>query len=237
MKNLFLLFLVISSLSFNACTKLKKVEGNGNVIVKEFEVNDFDRSSFDGGFDVVLHESTENRVTVTTDSNIMEHVEVFVSNTEVKVEMSNDHFRYDPTELTVHIYAPVLRYAGINGSGTLICADTLNSNQFEMKINGSGNAKVKYDGPKLILSINGSGNIDAVGATTNGAYYINGSGSIEANDVEANIVHADINGSGNIHAHVVQQLFADIDGSGSIYYSGNPEVNTTISGSGKVVHN
>lgn len=236
MKNVFVLLLAISSLSFTACSKLKKIEGNGNLITKEFSVSDFDRASFEDCVEVVLHRSNENRVTVTTDSNIMDYVQVSVGGSELEVEMDDDHIRYDPTELTVHVYAPVLRYAGIDGSGNLSCADTLSGNQMEMKINGSGNANVKYNGPKLILSINGSGNIDAKGTAAQGAYYINGSGNINALDVNATIVHADINGSGRIRTYVIQQLFADIDGSGSIYYRGNPQVNTTISGSGSVEH-
>lgn len=236
MKNVSLLILVACTLAMSACSKLKKIEGNGNMVTTDFDVNAFDRCSFDGSMHVVLHESPENRISVTTDANIMEHVEVFVTNTEVKVELSDEHFRYDPSEFTVHVYAPVLRFAGMDGSGSIACADTLHASSFELEIDGSGSASVIYLGQKLTLDISGSGEIEAKGTADQAYYDISGSGTIKANPVQANRVHAGINGSGRIYTTVIQQLFAEINGSGTVYYQGSPVVNTSINGSGRVMH-
>ncbi len=108
------------------------------------------------------------------------------------------------------------------------------------------------------LKISGSSEIDANGpfpAVQESTFSISGSGKMYIEEMQTNIMNAQISGSGEIfgfglrsmnaeidisgsgiaEVFVENQLRANISGSGTIFYRGNPTVQSTISGSGRVI--
>ena len=54
----------------------KKVSGNGDVVTKTITTGDYDFVAVNNSLDVELVEGKEGTITVTAESNIMEHLEI-----------------------------------------------------------------------------------------------------------------------------------------------------------------
>lgn len=90
--------------------------------------------------------------------------------------------------------------------------------------------------PELdFIGVSGSGNFYLQGeAQPSLDILIEGTCDVDAYNLEVARCNIFIEGSGNCHVNVTEQLDVDISGAGSISYMGSPEINQSISGVGSV---
>lgn len=105
-----------------------------------------------------------------------------------------------------------------------------------LKIKGSGDVSlVDLRQAGLEIEIDGSGDVSADGQVEHLEVSIDGSGDVDARDLIAQRGRLNITGSGDIAAHVCQEVVARIAGSGDIVVRGNPETRSKqVTGSGSV---
>jgi hypothetical protein len=226
--------LICMTLLFASCDRRIRKNGSGVVTTVTRQIGEFEKLEADGSYDVFLHPSVENYVTVTTDDNIVGLVQTFVQDGELHIEMSRDFINYDYTRMELHIYGNGYAYINLDGAINLTSQDTIFQSFTEIDLEGSGNIRVTAVGQDFKAAINGSGRIEANGSATNLNYKINGSGKIEGLDMISQNANAAIQGSGDIYVHAQATLNAEIDGSGNIKYLGSPVISSHISGSGSV---
>lgn len=164
--------------------------------------------------------------------------------TEVKgkklVIRSKDNKWKGGNDNSLHIFIelPQLNYLDLNGSGDVVAATEIVSDNMELEVNGSGNIslqKVTFGGLKA--TINGSGDIFLAGGNVReSSFLVNGSGNIDCNQLSIVQVTAMITGSGNIATGNVTSIDAAITGSGNISYKGTDvNVKKRVTGSGKLI--
>jgi hypothetical protein len=224
---------MIPALIFTSCFKIKKV-GSGNVVNDNRLLETCTRVECDLPTDVYWHYSTESKVVVITDDNLLSSINTSVNGNKLRITLKSSIRRIDPTSLEVHIYNDNIKEYEVNGSGTFTTSDTLYNNEFSCKINGSGEANLLYVGEEINAIINGSGEMVLSGAAIDGLYDINGSGKIIGTKMLLNNATATIDGSGRIYVNVTGLLKIYINGSGDVYYKGNPQLNININGSGSI---
>lgn len=199
----------------SACNK-ESIRGEGPVISEERNLPSFTQVQLDGDAEATISYGSTQRVSVSGYQNLLPVYETKIVGGVLHLGFKSVHSVRN-NNIRVSIELPQLNYLRINGSGKMTAKDFILEPALDAFVNGSGELLVRD------CKFN------------NARYSVNGSGTIGANTTEANIVDADIHGSGQILLQVSADLNASIAGSGTIDYWGNPGiVNSHVSGSGRI---
>lgn len=160
-----------------------------------------------------------------------------------KVENGFLQVKYPPSmqirrsKLSIHITSSELEAVKISGSANFKSGDTVNSDEMEFEVSGSGVIQFEeLSADEVGVKISGSGDVVLVNGNADELEAkISGSGKLNAEAFEVDEFSAGISGSGGIRITVKEELEARISGSGKVYYHGTPRVNSSSSGSGKLV--
>jgi len=269
MKKILGLVLVIglAAVLLGGCNSLRiggnvlAVRGDGNVIEHSTSVN------IDGGVSLqvtgfslvnpvqtpqlVIDETLGNDIVITADENILEHIDVRITGSTVRIE-SSGNTRLTPTQLTIETGLQVtnLRLSGAwrayvtctrvedftaNFSGSTRGDFTLGEvNRLDLSGSGSARFTVYATANDARVNISGSGRATLTGAAETVDLRISGSGRVEAFDFLTQTARVNISGSGRVDIAVEEELDARVSGSGRVTYDGNPRISQSVSGSGRV---
>ncbi|MCL2063136.1 MAG: DUF2807 domain-containing protein [Candidatus Cloacimonetes bacterium] len=228
---LFLVFMIIMVLSCDPET----IKGNGNIVESDVTISPFETINCDGSAEVRFHKSEEYGVLFSIDSNLEEYVEIFTNNNKALVIRMKRSNSYQYTNFVVNVYAPTLNGISLSGSCSFNTNETIETENFEIAVTGSGNITGKLESNRLTTVITGSGRINLEGKSEDTAIRISGSGNFNGESFVVNNANINISGSGNISMNVLENLNVRISGSGRVRYSGNPNITSNISGSGRLI--
>jgi hypothetical protein len=228
-----LLALIVLILTMSGCVN-ERIEGNHDLVTIERNSQPFSEVISSGSFIVQIIPSTETRIEVKGESNILPHLSTCSNGSTLTVRYSDGYNIREHYPVEVFLYTPVLSSVKLSGSGMVECG-SFSGNNVNLNISGSGKITGDFEADKMDAVISGSGNMDLRGMATTGIFTISGSGNINAQNLLLEHCSATISGSGNAIARVTKTLNASISGSGSIFYLGNPAITTHSSGSGNVL--
>jgi len=159
--------------------------------------------------------------------------------TEVKngfLQVKYDNWRTRHSKLTLYITSGALEQIKISGSADFMVDQTLNSDELDLGLSGSGSIQLKkLQSDEVGVQISGSGRAEIEEGTADEMdVRISGSGKLMAEGFEVSECDVAISGSGNVWIGVSEELDAKLSGSGKVYYRGNPRINSITSGSGKI---
>lgn len=187
---------------------------------------------------------------------------------ETKVEGGKLIIRTKPTlsgkwnwnfegEPEVWVSLPEIEGLSVNGSGDLTGEGRFTTGEMEVKVNGSGSARVDLESSELSLGVSGSGKIRISGKMSAVVASVSGSGSIDLDGRVSGLMEASISGSGRITPRgnaasadftisgsgevigfglTVEKCNARISGSGDIEITASKSIDASISGSGSVTY-
>ena len=211
-----IVFLLIACLTFVACNIDVSVDvgvrGSGDLIVESRDVSGFDEIVVLGSGEVIITVTGTESLMIQAEDNIMP-----LLTTEVRggrLELGSEESFSTTRGITYTITAADLAGVEINGSGD-ITASGIDTDTFEVTIDGSGNVVPAGSANEITVEINGSGEYDGEGL-------IAPLGSVE------------VSGSGSVLINATDELDVGISGSGDVTYIGAPSVTEHISGSGSV---
>lgn len=199
-------------------------------------VTGFDEVSFCLAGEVYISLGQEFKVVLEGDREYLDEVETKVSGSELVIKRDS-WVNFNNEKVIVRITMPALNGIDVSGSGKVMVAEPLKSDDFEADISGSGKIYLKeVTMGDVEFDISGSGSfvIEGAGSMNSLEVDISGSGSYKGESTKIGTFEAHISGSGSCDCHVTEMLRASISGSGSVWYSGNPKIDASISGSGKV---
>lgn len=188
------------------------IVGDGHIISETRALSQYSKIISQGTFDVIGKSDASSDLTLTGDSNILKLVETKLTGDTLTLSTSENYSTKNP--ITIQVSTLHLTAIESNDSGDVNLSG-INSMTFGSKLKGSGR-------------------IDLSGTTGGFDVKINGSGELNAQKLISEKAYVEINGSGDVHIHVNQNMYGKINGSGSIAYSGNPRVTEDISGSGSI---
>ncbi|MBW8686501.1 head GIN domain-containing protein [Chitinophaga rhizophila] len=226
--------LAMFSFTLTACDK-DFVSGSGVVVTETRQVPAFSDVSADGPFHVHLRQGTDGPVEVTADDNAMRAIETYVSGNTLRIRVKRG-VRLRTTR-NIDVYLQSAQYYGVDfsGSGSVESLDTIKTDHFSYKMDGSGNARFKIVTDRLDTRVDGSGNIQLFGTVQSLHSTINGSGDVSGLDLYCHDANVSVKGSGNHTLQVGHSLDVSIRGSGDVRYKGGAAVSTNIQGSGRVI--
>lgn len=213
----------------------QKVVGNGDITTKTVSTESYDKIKAVGSLDVHLERGTEGKITIKTDSNLMEYVIVEVDNNVLTVRIKKN--MYLKTKKGVHITIPFEGISAVSlvGSGDIDTKDRIKSDTFEVVVTGSGDVILDIESNVLDAKVTGSGDMTLTGSVKNLEVKVSGSGDFKGGSLKTENTQAYVSGSGDAEVSAINSLKARVNGSGSIKYSGNPtKSDTKVSGSGTI---
>lgn len=204
--NLILLIFLSGCYFFN-----QEVVGSGNIIEKNFVLNEYDSISLEGGYKLTPTETiSSGEIKIETDDNLFNYLEISKSGTKIKIKYK-DGYQLKPTQ---HIYIKVAKnISNIENSGSLSFYET-NISKSYYKISSSGSLSLDLSGYCNKFEIDSSGSLSFYGKNlTNTTLNVNVSGSVD------------------MTVRVTSIFKINVSGSGYIKYYGNPTIYNSFSGS------
>ncbi|UAB80518.1 DUF2807 domain-containing protein [Marixanthomonas sp. SCSIO 43207] len=212
-----------------------KIKGNGNVTTKTVSTSDYDHIHVTGSMDVTLVHGDEGTITVKTDENLHEHLEISSNGNTLTISVKKD--RSISTKKGIDITVPFkdLSEVSLVGSGDITATKTIKANDFDASVTGSGDVILKVETNSLNAKITGSGDMKLTGKTENFELKLSGSGDFDGRSFDANDTQVYVSGSGDAMVSAKKSLKARVNGSGDISYKGNPSnSDTKVMGSGTI---
>ncbi len=212
------------------------INGEGPVVEKTLNINNFDAVSLSMSANVYLMQGKDFEVKVSGQKNIIDNLKTQVVDREWKIGFEQNVRRYE--KLEIHITMPDLRKVHISGSGNISSRNAFSGlENVSISISGSGDINMDLEAKSLDCRISGSGDINLRGMSETLELKISGSGDIQAEDLRTKSANIAVSGSGNCSVNAEDELDVRISGSGDVKYTGRPRVNTRISGSGSLRSN
>lgn len=237
MKKIILLTVLATLTTFSLSAQFysKKIKGNGNLKTTKINVNEYDKISVAGNFEVTLYKGNEGEITIKTDDNLMEYIVVESEDNKLKINVEKGYSLKPSRKIEVSIPFEDVDALSLAGSGNFYSEDVIKANDLKVSLAGSGDFDLAVDSHDLKLSVAGSGNTTLKGNTHEFACSLAGSGNIDAYNLQATEAKVSVAGSGNTKINVSDDIKASVAGSGNIFYKGNPEkVKANAVGSGKI---
>ena len=190
------------------------VEGSGVPHQETRVLAPFTRLSVNGAYEVRLKIGPSQRVAIRGDDNILPHILTEVHDGMLKVH--SDRSICIKTDLRLEIDVPQLK--GLESRGTVdLEAEGIHGSRFDMKLDGTGNARVAGQCERFEAELLGTSELQAE--------------ALRSSDVMIRL-----EGAGNATVYAARRLDAVINGVGTVTYAGRPvEINPNITGLGELI--
>jgi hypothetical protein len=226
----FLLGLLVSKL-FGA-TAIQSSGVNDGPETRIFKVQSFNKIYLEGAYRVVLKQGKEAGLSIKTDQDNFEFLDVESDESTLSLKIEKDHLDFD--DMTLYITFVKLEKVVIEGGIQLETDGYVDLDDFYLHVEGG--AIVEMNMKVNQLKVIGEGGVkfefDGIAKTMDAR--ISGAGYLDADDLKARQVTCKIEGVGAASVYASESLDAFISGVGKINYEGNPKVNKQINGIGVV---
>jgi hypothetical protein len=204
--------------NFKKLKQLITINGNGNVISKEFPISSFLRLHLGVNGNVELIQSDEEKVVIECDDNLMDSFEV-VNSGSILYLTSDSKIRMPAyTYCVVKVYFRQLNTLVNSSNGNLesVSALVLN-NTLELKIQANGNTTLKAEAPAITMLNQCNGNVTLTGKCGELEIKNQANGNLNCAGLDAGIVILKNLANGNVDIRSLESI--------SIYHLGNGYVN------------
>ena len=212
MKNKFYIVALALLVLLSAGCDWRGVRGNGTIKTEQRPVGPFTRIEAGGFYDIQWQPGSPS-FSLTTDENLLSHIETRMNGSVLKIET---HGQIAPTHgVTVVITSPSLTGAELSGALKLK-ATQLSGDRFALDTSGATRVALAGRANRLIASLTGASKLNAE--------------TLQTQDVEISVT-----GAGKADVNATNSLRAAITGAGRVSYGGNPKsVEKKITGAGKI---
>lgn len=210
MRFVFLMVCLLVTVAFTGCSRA--VKGDGTISTESRTVSDFNSLEAEGGFSIGWTSAPEPSFSITTDQNLLEHVQSVVKDGTLRI--STDE-----------------RLASTKGIKILVSSSSLKS----VDLTGAMQLTVKQvTGEQLSILSAGAVSVEASGAVDRLTVSLTGASHLLASFLSAKKAIVALTGASNAEVAVTEDLKVSITGAGSLAYTGSPRVDQNVTGVGRV---
>jgi hypothetical protein len=189
------------------------IKGSGELATQTRTTDPFQRIQTNLAIEMKIEVGKAQSISITFDDNLIDFIHTESDGKLLVIDTDESFSSHNSVEITITV--PQLEMVESEGSGTI---DIVN-----------------IDSKRFRATISGSGELTATGKVEQLEIEINGSGDVQADELLANEVFVEINGSGSAAVNAVESLDGEINGSGDIVYIGKPDsVHSSVNGSGSI---
>ena len=190
----------------------KGIRGNGNIKTESRPVTAFARVEAGGFYELEWHPGAPS-FSLTTDENLLAHIQTSIEGKVLKIKMQHS---FAPTDaIKIVITSPTLTGASFSGALNFD-ATQLSGGPFALETSGAAKVTLAGKVDRLLASLTGASKLQAAELSTA--------------DVELSVT-----GAGKADVTASNLLRASITGAGKVSYGGQPKsVEKKITGAGKI---
>lgn len=223
-----ILSIFLALFSMSSCAQ----KGSGNVTKKTYEVDSFDGLKIGGAFFVYLRQGDKQDVTLVTDDNIMENLEVTVNDGILKIKSGYEI--KNSTELKAFITIKDLNSLELSGACNLEGKNTIVTKNLKMKVSGASDVEMSVRCSDLNIAASGASDLKLSGDAAVLEIDASGASTIKAQDLTANQAKIESSGASTVKVNVNESLDAKASGASTILYNGKAKVTSNASGASDV---
>ena len=235
MKKIFLFLgasLLISSLSLQAQNDKEKnkdkewkdkpkIEGSGNVITKDVNVQSFDELITTGVFSVLLKQGNKEEVKIEADDNLQDLFEVKNDGSKLVISMKKDVNFNSKKGMKVYVTFKKLKNMELNMVGSLSSDDNLSFDDLSITNKSVGSLDLKMTAQSLNVNNTSVGHVKLDGKADNAVIKNNGVGSIKAGSFVVQKMDIENTGVGNAEVNAEKELKVKDSFLGRVMNKGN----------------
>ncbi len=214
--------LLLALLMVLPSAEAKRIKGSGKLIKETRNLSSFHALEVGGAFEVELIKSTETKIIIKTDDNIMPYISTRVSGGELEIETTQDID--NATALSLIIYYQNLDELDISGAAELFSKDILTTNHLELDFSGAADITLKIEVESLEADFSGATDIEFDGKVKNAEIEISGAATLRAYGLEVNDLDLEVSGAANAKVLAIDHMKVDCSGASSVRYKGNPSL-------------
>ena len=216
-----------------SCGQLRFERGNGNIMLESIDVSGFDKVEVRGFYEVTLMPGTEESVTIETDENLFDFIEVYVR--QDRLIISSEEALKSDFGIKVAITYKDLEAISSSGASIINTAGTLTTEDLKIDLSGAGLIEIDIEVQMLDLDLSGAGKVKLSGNAGEQFLNLRGAGSLDAYALKSHECSVNLSGVGAAKVYVKNRLDATVSGIGGIKYRGNPaSIQKNVSGLGKI---
>ena len=190
------------------------VIGSGNVVTENRQVSGFDGIAVSGIGEVIVERTGSESLTITSDDNILPHLESEVRNGILYLGEKNNVSLTPSDGIIYRITASTFDEINVSGAVTVL-ASGIDTELLDTNMSGA-------------CTIQTEGKADSQDIATSGSTVYNGE------DLDSRTVNINVSGTSHIVVRVSEFLRGLVSGAALVEYIGNPTVDVTVSGTAVV---
>jgi hypothetical protein len=207
--------------SFKQLRQLMQVQGSGTLAVRTQAVSSFTRLHLSVHGTVELRQSTEEKVVIEADDNLLDHVSVTNAGRTLYVTSEDKLRRPAYSQLRVTVHLRQLQHLDIASQGHVICPEPLLAVEpLEIKIQSVGNTQLLLQADALSLYSACQGKVEVAGTAGEVKIKNLSDGDLDCGQLAAQHLQLRNLGTGNVQLHAEQTIRIQHLGAGSVHYAG-----------------
>ena len=225
------LFLIQTSCDLSFLTE--SISGEGEVIMEERKVPDFDGIKVSSGIDVYLSQGSQIFLEVVADENLHDIIKTEVRNGILNVYSKRNIWRAKSKK--VYVTLEEINSIKVTSAGDVKSQGTIKTDKLRIDLSSSGDLDLDVDANTISCTISSSGDANISGRTNVFHVNLSSAGDLSAYDLYVEKCEISVSSAGNARINVSEELEAKASSAGDIYYKGNPKIiNTKTSSSGGI---
>ncbi|HQN94629.1 MAG TPA: head GIN domain-containing protein [Prolixibacteraceae bacterium] len=226
-----MIFASMAYFMFSSCTANVR-QSSKESFDKEYEIKDFTKIKFEGGYNVKLIQGDKGSLVMNTTEQIHNRVNIWVDDDMLHVKTKIDNL--SPEEINLTIVVAQLDYIKVEGGVFLTNDDYLVQKNLKLEVEGGAHIDMKIKADTFRTKASGGVNMEFEGNANLFEAISEGAGNIDADHFESKVVDCRVSGVGNATVYATDELRAVVEGVGKIGYRGTPSVNKQVNGIGMV---
>jgi len=212
----------------------ESIKGSKTLATQERTVASFQTVVFNSAGIVNLTFGAVQRVSVTVNENLMEHITTTVRGGELTIDVAPG-VQIRDLNLTVDLTMTDLETLVMNGAGSIFGKNLFKVDSAVLTMNGAGVISLQIEADELRSALTGAGRITLNGTVMNQSIEMPGAGDLLAFGLTTETTAVSLSGSGKAEVLATLLLNVSITGTGNVYYRGNPTIIKDITGSGSLI--
>jgi hypothetical protein len=213
------LILMIPLGVFTGCEE----EDLGHVTTQSRDLDEFDRLDVSSVGEVFLIPSSEYRIEITTNVELLPHVETSVVDGTLKLDILGNHRKID--KIRYRVFAPTWERLELNDVTKVYCYEGFENEELRIIKNDVSDVFLKNIFIEdLYIELNDVGDVTLSGYSDYISIESYDVGTVRAFELEANRGDVKMDGIGDVEVYIKDNLNAQITGIGTLYYRGSPDI-------------
>lgn len=213
----------------------KRVQGDGNVVTHEIQVDIYSEIRVEGAFDVIYEAKPDEAayLRVEADDNIIPLVDIKTKGRTLNIKARES---INPSRFVIYTNSPSLKYVESKGASNVNLKGSIAGSELKIEMKGVGDFNAEnliYE--KAEFKLQGANEITVAGQCHKAKIELSGTGNVQAANLSVDELECNLKGSGNMEVNAVEKMSVEIKGKGTVAYKGNPQITKqNIKGAGTV---